>query len=112
MSTASTTEITDQPAPPTTEQPQSSTKRSRDDPPTTKEKKEAAAEAKRIKYLKPSKIEMICFVDIFLRFQKWQWKTGFNHFGNDIVAFLGPRREEYGDEACKELWDILNHRNK
>ena len=63
-------------------------------------------EAKRIRYAKPSRLEMILFVENFIRYQKWQEKVGYNHFGDDVVSFLGPRRNAYDEEACEHLREM------
>jgi len=77
-----------------------------------RERLAAEREAKRIRYSKPSRREMLYFVENFIRYQKWQEKAGFNHFGDDVVSFLGPRRVEFDDLACEELREIYAGRKR
>lgn len=57
-------------------------------------------------YSKPSRMEMILHCENFVHYQTWQEKVGYNHFGNDVVSFLGPRQSAYDEHDISLLQKI------
>jgi len=61
------------------------------------------------RYKAPSRLEMRFLAKFFIKFQKWADKNGYNHFGNDIVAFLGNRRNDYDDHSLQLLKEVYKN---